>query len=301
MTSPAGHLVAVGLGYTACRVAVRWAARGAGVTGTARSADAIAAIERQGYRAALFDGNGPSEALAAALAGASHLLVSAPPGATGDPLLAAHSADVRAAVAGGRLGAVVYLSTIGVYGDHGGAWIDEATPVAPASERSRRRVDAEAAWLRLGGETGCPVVVLRLPGIYGPGRSAIEQLRAGTARRIVKPGQVFNRAHVDDIAAAVLAALDKAVPQQVINVTDDEPAPPQDVVAYAARLLGLPVPPEVAFADAALSPMARSFYAESKRVANQRMKDVLGVRLAYPTYREGLAALARAASGAAQA
>jgi nucleoside-diphosphate-sugar epimerase len=303
------HLLVIGLGYTAQRVAGRLGKLGWRVTGTARSPAGAAKICERGWRGIVFDGAGPSAELAAAIAEATHILVSAPPGEYGDPALAMHGHDLAVAARDRLLEAVVYLSTIGVYGDHQGRWIDEATRVAPGSPRARRRVEAELAWLALdnrpdegadqGGSgvscasrAGARVVVLRLPGIYGPGRSAIDQLRAGTARRIVKPGQVFNRAHVDDIATAAVAALTRPAPGRVYNVTDDEPSPPQDVVAFAADLLGVPPPPEVPFEAADLSPMGRSFYGETKRVANGRMKSELGVTQAYPTYREGLEAIA---------
>nr|HPG89260.1 SDR family NAD(P)-dependent oxidoreductase [Hyphomicrobium sp.] len=181
-----------------------------------------------------------------------------------------------------------YLSTIGVYGDADGGWVDEETEARPGSERGQRRLDAENAWLALGQRTGKASMVFRLPGIYGPGRSTIDDLRAGEARRLIKPGQVFNRIHVVDIATALTAAIDKPHAGRVYNVTDDEPGPPQDVVAYGAELLGLPVPPGLDFATADLTPMARSFYSESKRVSNARMKSELGVALKYPNYRDGL-------------
>jgi nucleoside-diphosphate-sugar epimerase len=185
---------------------------------------------------------------------------------------------------------MIYLSTIGVYGDHAGAWVDETTPTAPLSPRGRERVLAEAQWQALGQQRGAPVAVLRLPGIYGPGRSAFDSLRAGQARRIVKPGQVFNRVHVDDIAGGIAAAITCRA-DGVFNITDDLPSPPQDVIAHAAALLGMPPPPEVAFEDANLTPMARSFYSECKRAANGRAKLVLGWQPRYPSYREGLAAI----------
>ena len=186
---------------------------------------------------------------------------------------------------------VGYLSTVGVYGDWQGQWVDETSPTRPTSERSLRRVLAEKAWLGFGSETGRRVEIFRLSGIYGPGRSVIDNLRAGTARRIVKPGQVFNRIHVDDIAQVLAAAIDTPAGHTIYNVSDDEPAPPQDVVAYAAELLGLPIPPDIPFERAGLTGMAASFWAESKRVSNARMKTALGVTLAYPTYREGLRAI----------
>jgi nucleoside-diphosphate-sugar epimerase len=196
------------------------------------------------------------------------------------------------AIARGRARAIVYLSTIGVYGDSGGAWVDEESPPKPRSPRSAARLAAEEAWRRFGAESGKAIAVLRLAGIYGPGRNALVTLADGTARRIVKPGQVFNRIHVTDIAQAI----DTCFAQRaagVFNLADDAPAPPQDVIAFAAELLGKAPPPEIPFDDAraALSAMAQSFYAENRRVRNTKLKTALGVRLAYPTYREGLRAL----------
>jgi nucleoside-diphosphate-sugar epimerase len=223
-------------------------------------------------------------AVDAAIAEASHILVSLPPdGADGDPALARH----RPALAAARPAWLGYLSTTGVYGDRAGAWVDEESPLAPVGERGRRRVAAEAAWAA----TGLPVHLFRLAGIYGPGRSAFDRLRAGTARRIVKPGQIFSRIHVEDIAAALAASIARPAPGRAYNLADDEPAPAEDVIAFAAGLLGLPVPPAIRFEDAALGPMAASFYAESKRVANGRIKRELGLRLAHPDYRRGLAAI----------
>jgi nucleoside-diphosphate-sugar epimerase len=182
-----------------------------------------------------------------------------------------------------------YLSTVGVYGDHDGAWVDEETPVDPQSKRSRMRVDAENAWLHRQAVVGFELGIFRLAGIYGPGRSALDKVRDGTARRIIKPGQVFNRIHVDDIGRVVAAAATRGA-GGVFNVSDDEPGPPQDVIAHAADLLGVDAPPEVLFEEADLSPMGRSFYGENKRVSNARIKQAFGPML-YPTYREGLAAL----------
>ncbi|WP_320109695.1 NAD-dependent epimerase/dehydratase family protein [Rhodopseudomonas sp. P2A-2r] len=216
------------------------------------------------------------------------LLVSVPPGPNGDPVLAAFGSQIAAS----RIRRIVYLSTIGVYADHGGGWIDE-TAALSGDGRRRMRIDAEAQWRATAGERA---TMLRLAGIYGPGRNALINLGAGTARRVVKPGQVFNRIHVDDIAAAVAAAF--AHPKAGIwNVCDDEPAPPQEVITYAATLMGIAPPPEVAFEDAEMSAMARSFYATSNRCTNARLKQDLGVALAYPTYREGLGALWRGGEG----
>ena len=199
----------------------------------------------------------------------------------------AHYRDQIATI--GTLRWIGYLSTVGVYGDQGGRWVDETTPTKPNSERTAARVEAEAAWLRLGEEIGVPTHVFRLAGIYGPGRSAFDKLIAGTARRIKKDGQVFSRIHVEDIGNVLEASIANRDAGAIYNVADDEPAAPDAVVAYAAKLLGVAPPPEVDFADADLSPMARSFYEGSRRIANTRIKSELGVKLRYPTYREGLA------------
>jgi nucleoside-diphosphate-sugar epimerase len=181
-----------------------------------------------------------------------------------------------------------YLSTVGVYGDQSGALVDETATPLPNNERTKARAVAESGWLALGEEIGRPVQVFRLAGIYGPGRSALDKIAAGTARRVVKPGQVFNRIHVEDIATVLEASMARPRAGAVYNVADDEPAPPEDVVAYAAALLGVEPPPAVPFAEAELTPMARSFYSNLRRVCNARIKSELGVALAYPTYREGL-------------
>lgn len=226
----------------------------------------------------------PGSDLALEIATATHVLLSIAPDAEGDPVFRALGPALAAAP---RLVWVGYLSTTGVYGDHGGGWVDEATPLAPATRRGEMRVLAERQWQSL----DLPLHIFRLAGIYGPGRGPFAKVRAGTARRIVKPGQVFSRTHVEDIAQVLAASIARPDPGAVYNVCDDDPAPPQDVIAHAAGLLGLPVPPAVPFDQADLSPMAASFYAESKRVRNDRIKSDLGVRLRYPTYREGLAAL----------
>jgi nucleoside-diphosphate-sugar epimerase len=185
-----------------------------------------------------------------------------------------------------------YLSTTGVYGDHGGALVDETTPAAPTSERAERRVAAERDWLAFGQERGIKVQIFRLAGIYGPGRNVLDDIRAGTAKRIVRPGQMFSRIHVEDIAAALRAALDSQSDSAIFNVCDDEPAPPAEVVTYGCELLGVAPPQEIAFEQAALSPMAMTFWADNKRVDNRLMNRELGISLLYPTYREGLKALA---------
>jgi hypothetical protein len=281
-------LFVFGLGYTA-RAFVR-AERGRfdRIVATVTSAAKAEALAADGIEARVFGPDGRDPRIAGDLRDARALLVSIPPGEDGDPALGAYGDEIAAAP---RLAWIGYLSTVGVYGDHAGAWIDEATPPKPASARSRRRLAAEEAWLALGRRTGTSVQVFRLAGIYGPGRNPFVQLAAGTAKRIVKPGQVFNRIHVDDIAAALAASLDRPRAAAIYNVTDDEPAPPQDVVAYAAGLAGVAPPPEIPFEEAALSPMARSFYGEPKRVSNRLIKQDLGLALRYPTYREGLTAL----------
>ena len=287
------RLFAFGLGYSAEALARRLAARGWEIAGTARDEDNIERMARDGYAMTRFAGERDNPAVPKLLAGTTHLLLSIPPRGDGDPVLA-HYADALAKLP--WLAWIGYLSTVGVYGDHGGDWIDESTPPSPGNERTRARVDAERAWLAFGETTGRPAQVFRLAGIYGPGRSAFDKLVAGTARRILKPGQVFNRIHVEDIASVLEASI--ALPRSgaIYNVADDEAAPPDEVVAYAAELAGLPPPPEVPFEEAELSPMARSFYGNSRRVSNARIKSELGVTLRYPTYREGLAALLPASS-----
>lgn len=226
----------------------------------------------------------------------THLLLSASPQPEiGDPVLAVLKEEIRKAP---HLQWVGYLSTTGVYGDHQGRWVDESTPVQPSNERLRRRVEAEQQWLALGREKGCSTMIFRLSGIYGPGRSAIDQMQDGTARRIHKPGQYFSRIHVQDIAQLLLAACHQPVTSGIFNVCDDEPAPSDEVVSYAAQLLGKEPPPLISYAEASLSPMAREFYSSNRRVSNVRIKEQFGVKLAYPTYREGLASIARHASPA---
>lgn len=271
-------LLTLGHGYSAGRVAATLP--GWRRLGTVRSAGAGAVLAAGGIEPVLWD---DAAGVAAAVAAASHVLVSVPPDAEGDPVLARLGAALEAA----RPRWVGYLSTTGVYGDRGGGWVDEEGALEPVNERSRWRVAAERGWLA----TGLPVMVFRLAGIYGPGRSAFDRLREGRAQRVVKTGQVFSRIHVDDVAAVLRASMERPVAGRAYNVADDEPAPPQDVIAFAAALLGVPAPVEVAFEEAGLSVMARSFYAESKRVSNRRIREELGVTLAYPTYREGLEAI----------
>jgi nucleoside-diphosphate-sugar epimerase len=287
-------LLAVGLGYSAKALARRLHARGWRIIGTSRSGEGVRAIDAMGYDGVAFDGTAPSPALARAMSEATHLLVSASPGPDGDPLLARHAGDLRAA----KLQWVGYLSTIGVYGNHDGKWVDEETPPAPTSQRGQARVEAERAWAAFSEETSVPLGIFRLSGIYGPGRGPLEKLRRRESRAVIKPGQVFNRIHVEDIATALEAAISCSGERpgpRVYNVTDDEPAPPQDVLDFAADLIGVPHPTRVPFEQADMSAMARSFYSDNKRTANARMKAELRVKLAYPTYREGIRALAASA------
>lgn len=289
------HLLALGLGYSAAHLASALASKGWTVAGTSRSEEGATKLARRGWTGIHFPGDAPSRMLADEIGRATHILVSIPPAAAGDPAMLHHARHIAASRGLRWIG---YMSTVGVYGDHGGAWVDETTPVTPLSERSRWRVEAETAWLGLGKRSGQRVNIFRLPGIYGPGRSAFEALRAGTSRRIVKPGQVFNRIHVHDIARTIEAAILADTHHDLYNVTDDEPAPFDEVVTYAAALLGVEPPAAVLFDKAGLSPMAASFYRESKRVSNKRMKDDLGMILQFPTYREGLSAILAEERGA---
>lgn len=292
-------LLCLGLGYSAAHYVATFGNRFDRLIGTARTAEKAATLGAKQMGGArpevfLFDGSAASPALAACVAESDDLLISAPPGAAGDPVLA----GLADAIARGRTRSIVYLSTIGVYGDRGGDWVDEDSNARHGSPRGTARLGAEAAWRRLSAETGKRVAVLRLAGIYGPGRNALVALAEGTARRIVKPGQVFNRIHVADIARAIDTCFAREA-DGVFNVVDDEPAPPQDVIAFAAALLGVPPPPDIPFEQArsTMSAMARSFYADNRRVRNAKLKTALGVRLAYPTYREGLRALFAAGEG----
>jgi len=284
------RLFAFGLGYSAQTLAARLAREGWEIAGTARDQANIERLRGHGYEIVRFAGEPGSREIPQLLQGATHLLHSIPPGQSGD-LVLAHYRETIAALR--SLEWIGYLSTVGVYGDQQGRWVDETTPPAPNSERTEARVEAEKAWLEFGREIGVPVQIFRLAGIYGPGRCAFDKLRAGTARRIKKGGQVFSRIHVEDIASVLEASMARPQAGAIYNVADDEPAAPDAVVAYAAELLGVTPPPEVAFADADLSPMARSFYEGSRRIGNARIKSELGVALAYPTYREGLASLLR--------
>lgn len=271
-------MLSLGHGYTAATLARHLLPLGWRIIGTTRHADRVDALRATGVEPLLWPGD-----LTAALADASHILLSAAPDAAGDPFLQAAGASLRAA----RPQWLGYLSTTAVYGNRDGAWVDEDTAVTPQSPRATQRVLAEEQWLA----SGLPAHIFRLAGIYGPGRGPFEKVREGTARRIIKPDQVFSRIHVEDIALTLYASMLRPNPGRIYNVCDDDPAPPEDVLSFAAYLLGLPEPPAVPYDTADLTPMARSFYGESKRVRNDRIKAELGVQLRHPTYREGLKAL----------
>lgn len=283
------RLFVFGLGYVGAAFAKALRARGWAVAASARDPGQVEALRAQGVGA--FD-PANRDAMARALTGVNAILITAPPSPDGCPALESIvPALARAQAFPDWIG---YLSTTGVYGDFDGRWVFETSPLKAQSVEGARRVGAERDWQEVGRGMGLTVTVFRLPGIYGPGRSALDRLRAGEGRRIVKPGQVFSRIHVDDIVSGLLASLDKPRAGGVYNLVDDEPAPPQDVMEHAARLLGAPVPPDLPFNELGLSPATRRFYAENKRVSNARAKAELGWRPAYPTYREGLAAILEA-------
>ncbi|MEL7260534.1 MAG: SDR family oxidoreductase [Pseudomonadota bacterium] len=275
-----GVLFSFGHGYSAKALTRLLLPDGWRITGTTRSADKAAALAETGVTPVVFPG-APVD-----LDGVTHLLISAGPDAEGDPVL--RLMDEEIAARADQFDWVGYLSTTGVYGDHQGGWVDEATPLTPSTRRGQWRQQAEEAWRAV---PGLPLHIFRLAGIYGPGRGPFAKVRAGTARRVIKPGQVFSRIHVDDIAQVLAASIARPNPGAAYNVCDDDPAPPQDVIGHAAALLGLPLPPAEPFETAEMTPMARSFYAESKKVRNDRIKSELGVSLRFPSYREGLAAL----------
>lgn len=280
------RLFCFGFGFSAEALANRLKPKGWRTAGTARVPDKVNALTARGVEAFAFPLADPPEALR----GTTHVLVSTPPGENGDPAFRYASDLARLTPRPAWLG---YLSTTGVYGDHAGGWVDETTPEAPATERGRRRLAAEQAWGSWGRAANVPVAIFRLAGIYGPGRNQLDSVRDGTARRIVRENQVFSRIHVEDIAQVLEASIAKPHAGAVYNVCDDEPAPPHEVIEYAANLLGVATPKLERFEDAAptMSEMAQSFYTESKRVRNNRIKQDLGVKLLYPTYREGLKAL----------
>jgi len=298
MTDESPHILFLGLGYVARHLARRLAAEGWRISGTARDEEGLAAIRQAGWQAWRFDGTEPLPE--EAWAGVTHVLSSIPPDADGDPVLRTLGRDLCRQAA--RLRWAGYLSTVGVYGDHGGAWVDETSPCQPVSERGRRRLEAEEGWMALYRDCGLPLHIFRLPGIYGPGRSPLDKARDRVRKAlVVKPGQVFSRIHVEDLAEALHRSLAMPTPGEIYNVTDDEPAPPHEVALFAHELLGLEPPPLKPFAEAAkdMTPMARSFYGESKRVLSRKIRERLGWRPQYPTYREGLRAILAAERDAA--
>ncbi|MDB6179381.1 SDR family oxidoreductase [Paracoccus sp. Z330] len=280
------EMLVIGHGYSAGYLTPALIARGWNVTGTTRTApERVAAA---GATPLIWPGQ--EDRLRAAIGCADAILVAAGPDADGDPVLASLSQDMALA----RPRWLGYLSTTGVYGDRKGGWVDEGSRLDPSTRRGQARVDAERGWQELARAHDLPLHVFRLAGIYGPGRGPFAKIRNDTARRIIKPGQVFSRIHVEDIAAVLLASLDAPNPGAIYNLCDDDPAPPQDIITYAAQLLGVEPPPEIDFAQADMTPMARSFYSDSKRVRNDRIKQDLGVRLRYPDYRSALQAIYRA-------
>lgn len=282
------RLFIFGLGFTASALTKQLRGPDWSIAATTRSPEKLARISAAGVEPVLWDGG---KFRADALEERTHILVSTPPNESGCPALQATGEMI--AQRAKNIAWLAYLSTNGVYGDHGGAWVDETSEVHATSPRSLRRLEAEAGWTKLAARHELPLIIFRLPGIYGPGRSAIETVRAGEARRVFKDGQVFSRMHVDDIAAALAASMKAPGKHPLYNLADDEPAPPQDVVEYACKLLGAPVPPLVSIEDADMSAMAKSFYADNKRVSNERMKSAFSFSLKYPTYREGLDAILR--------
>lgn len=298
MTQQAGQLFVFGLGYSAGWLARGLQAEGWRIIGTSRSEEGCARLRDAGFEAHLFRRDAPLADAEAILAGTTHLLHSITTDEQGDPVYDGHSRDICALLPGLRW--MGYLTTTGVYGDHDGAWVDEDTPLAPSQPRTQRRVEAELAWRALADSSAAlPVSVFRLAGIYGPGRSALDSVREGRARRIDKPGQVFSRIHVEDIAGVLRASMAKPEWGGVYNVCDDRPAPPQDVITYACELIGTPPPPLQPYDSAELSPMARSFYADNRRVRNDRIKQRLGYQLRYPDYESGLKACLAATDPAA--
>jgi nucleoside-diphosphate-sugar epimerase len=282
----AKSLFCFGIGYCATALARRLQNQGWRVSGTVRDETARASLDQEGIAAFSFDDR---KAVTAALRANSNLLLSIPPSDSGDPVLGLYRDALIEGAASFRW--IAYLSTTGVYGDRRGGWVDETSELLPATERGRRRLAAEHAWLELHRTHDLPLHVFRLAGIYGPGRNQLLAMRKGEARRIVKPDQVFSRIHVDDVAGVLEASANSPHPGRCYNVCDDEPAPPDVVIAYAAEILRLPAPPQVSYEQAELSGLSKSFYEESKRVSNQRIKNELGYRLLYPSFREGLSSL----------
>jgi nucleoside-diphosphate-sugar epimerase len=288
------NLFVFGLGYSVRQFLSLYRERFTEIGGTVRTSEKVRAMEAEGIQAFRFDGSDFDPRILERIARADALLVSIPPMREADPVLERFSEAIASAP---HLRWIGYLSTVGVYGHADGNWVDETTAPNPATIRSRHRIAAEREWLALGESAPFAVQIFRLAGIYGPGRNALVKVDDGSAKRIVKPGQVFNRIHTTDIAQVLMASIERPSRNAIYNVADDEPGPPQDVIAYAAQLLGREPPPEVPFEEAEMTPMARTFYEDNKRVRNTRIRTELGVMLRYPTYREGLQALLEAGEG----
>lgn len=280
------HLLSFGHGYSAQWLSKLLSRDEWVITGTTRSTDRFATLKNEAIEPVIWPGSDMSSAISKA----THLLISPAPTASGDPVLAEWAEEIAASQ---NLQWVGYLSTTGVYGDHDGGWVDENTPLSPSTKRGQLRMQAEAQWQALAKTHGLPLHIFRLAGIYGPGRGPFSKVRNGTARRIIKKNQVFSRIHVEDIAQVLAASIAQPDPGAIYNLCDDNAAPPEDVIGYAAELLNVPLPDAVDFEEAEMSPMARSFYAESKRVRNDKIKQDLGVELIYPDYQTGLQALLR--------
>ncbi|VAW02087.1 Nucleoside-diphosphate-sugar epimerases [hydrothermal vent metagenome] len=281
------HLFCFGLGYTGQALAQALQKQNWQISGTTREKETQRRLEKEGFQTFLFNSANPLPANV--LDSVSHVLLSIPPGENGDPVFLQHGSDLTARAK--NLKWVGYLSTTGVYGDRQGGWVDENSLLSPSTKRGEKRLKAETDWLSLFENDQLPVHLFRLAGIYGPGSNQLEKVAAGTARRRIKPGQVFSRIHVDDIVGMLIASMAQPNPGRAYNLCDDEAVPPQDVVAFAADLLRVEPPEEIAFNRDEMSPMGLSFFAESKKVSNQRIKNELGYDLKYPTYREGLTAL----------
>lgn len=283
-----GRLFCFGLGYSASALVKRLSGSDWRIRGTARTLEKCTRLENAGYDAFFFDSEIPLRDATKHLADTTHLLTSVPPDSFGDPVLRHHAEHIANI---SSLHWVGYLSTTGVYGDHKGDWVDEDSTLSPTGLRGKLRAETERAWLELGKAKGLPIHIFRLAGIYGPGRNVLNALREGRATRIQKPGQVFSRIHVEDLAETLLRSMADPKPARIYNVCDDKPAPSEDVMTFAANLLGVPAPPLVSFKDAKLSEMAQSFYADNKRVRNERIKRELGVVLRYADYEAGLRAI----------
>lgn len=284
-----GKMFCFGYGYVADYLARALRAQGGWeVAGTSRDLAKVEAMLEHGVQAYAFNAEHALTDPSAALMDVTHVLISTPPDDTGDPSCRLHGDDL---VKLPNLRWVGYLSTTAVYGDRGGDWVDEGSDIHPTTRRGLRRLRAEEQWQELCFTAGLPLHIFRLAGIYGPGRSALDSVRAGTARRINKPGQAFSRVHIEDIVQVLRASIERPNPGGIYNIADDYPAPSHEVIAVACELLDQATPPLLDYASADLAPITMSFYSDNKRVRNDRIKDELGVRLRYPTFREGLLAI----------